>query len=145
MQEVATPLPPRRTGRADFPHPALLQAFTAAVKLQSQRGNTLRQPVAERPILRSVICIQAGFPSSYQSTLTARPLRSTVITRFAATMGLSDSRPQSLCGSGFPHTVGGSPTTEPGLPGSSTDLSTRAVPSHPGKPDECSHPLLLRR
>jgi len=35
--------------------------------------------------------------------------------------------------------------TRAGLPGSSTDLSTRAVPFHPGEPDECIHPLLLRR
>ena len=45
----------------------------------------------------------------------------------------------------FPHFVDDSSTTGPGLPGSSTDLSTRAVPYHPGEPDECTHPLLLRR
>ena len=33
----------------------------------------------------------------------------------------------------------------PGLPGSSADLSPRAVSNHPGRPDECSHPLLPRR
>ena len=77
--------------------------------------------------------------------LASRPLRSTVVTRFHATMSLSDSRTQPVCGYVFPHPVGGSPTTGPGLPGSVTDLSTRAVPSHPGKPDDCIHPLLHRR
>jgi len=60
-------------------------------------------------------------------------------------MSLSDSRSQPRYGYVFPHPVGGSPTTETGLPGSLTDLSMRAVPFHPGKPDECTHPLLLRR
>ena len=115
------------------------------VKLQSQRGNTLRHPFHERPRVRSGILIQAGFPSSYQSTPASRPLRSTVVTRFPATMSLSDSRTEPACGYAFPHTVGGSPTAWPGLPGSSTDLSTRAVPYHPGEPDDCTYPLLHRR
>ena len=97
------------------------------------------------PSLRRGICIQAEFLSSSHSSLTFRPLRSTVITRFLATMSLSDSRSQPPCGYVFPHTVGGSPTTEPGLPGSLADLSTRAVPFHPGEPDECTHPLLHRQ
>ena len=121
----------------------LLHRFT--IKLQSQRGNALRQPVTEHPILRSGILIQAGFPSSYSSTLAFRPLRSTVITRFRATMSLSDSRHESTRGYFFPLAVDGLPTTQPGLPGSLTDLSTRAVPYYPGKSDECTRPLLLRR
>jgi len=60
-------------------------------------------------------------------------------------MSLSDSRTEPTCGYVFPHAVGGSPTARPGLPGSSADLSTRAVPYHPGKPSDCSHPLLHRR
>ena len=60
-------------------------------------------------------------------------------------MSLSDSRTEPVHGYAFPHTVGGSPTTWPGLPGSSTDLSTRAVPYHPGEPDDCTYPLLHRR
>ena len=39
------------------------------------------------------ISFQAAFSSCYRSTSRLRPLRSTVITRFPATMGLSDSRP----------------------------------------------------
>ena len=41
-------------------------------------------------------CVQAEFPPSYSSTLTFRPLRSTVVTRFSATMSLSDSRTEPL-------------------------------------------------
>ena len=41
-------------------------------------------------------CVQAEFPPSYSSTLTFRPLRSTVVTRFPATMSLSDSRTEPL-------------------------------------------------
>ena len=112
------------------------------ITLQSQRRNALGQ---HRPRIRSGIFIQAGFPSSYSSTLAFRPLRSTVVTRFLATMSLSDSRSQPRYGYVFPHPVGGSPTTEPGLPGSLTDLSTRAVPYHPGRSAGCSCLLLPQR
>jgi hypothetical protein len=42
--------------------------------------------------------VQAEFPSSYPDVSAFRPLRSTVITRFFATMGRSDSRPEPLPG-----------------------------------------------
>jgi hypothetical protein len=35
--------------------------------------------------------------------------------------------------------------TAPGLPGSSTDLSARALPNHPGRLDRCAHSLLACR
>ncbi len=38
-----------------------------------------------------------------------------------------------------------SASTLRGLPGSSTDLSTRAVPNHPGRSDSCLHLLLRHR
>jgi hypothetical protein len=44
-------------------------------------------------ILRRGTKVQAEFPSSYPSMSAFRPLRSTVITRFFATMSRSDSRP----------------------------------------------------
>jgi hypothetical protein len=44
-------------------------------------------------ILRRGTKVQAEFPSSYPSMSAFRPLRSTVITRFPATMSRSDSRP----------------------------------------------------
>src|SRR5450631_2109443 len=53
-------------------------------------------------------------------------------------MGLSDSRPGPPLGYVFPRAVGVvSFPALPGLPGSSTDLSLRAVPYHPGRSGEC--------
>jgi hypothetical protein len=43
---------------------------------------------------RSGGLLQAALPSSYRIVLLLRPLRSTVITRFPATMSRSDSRPE---------------------------------------------------
>jgi hypothetical protein len=67
-----------------------------------------------------------------------RPLCSTVVTRFSATMGLSDSRLRPTPGYLFPRLV----LAAAGLPGSSTDLSSRAAPFHPVQPDNCSYPFL---
>jgi hypothetical protein len=78
---------------------------------------------------RSGIFIQAAFPLSSISMSSLRPLRSTVITRFLATMGLSDSRQKPAKSYLFPLAV----SAPAGLPGSSADLSTRAAPSHPGQ------------
>ncbi len=69
-------------------------------------------------------------------------------------MPLSDSRPEPSEGYGFPSGVGPlAQASPPGLPepalseakSSSTDLSPRAVPYHPGEPGDCSHPLLRHR
>jgi hypothetical protein len=62
-------------------------------------------------------------------------------------MSRSDSRPLPQTRLCFPvsrwgHLLAPAP---PGLPGSSTDLSPRAVPLHPGEPNVCSRPLLPRR
>ena len=110
---------------------------------RSQRAKSRRAELP--PSLRRGTRVQAELLSSYQSTLASRPLRSTVVTRFVATMSPSDSRTEPAHGYVFPLAVDGLPTTRPGLPGSSTDLSTRAVPYHPGKPDDCTYPLLHRR
>src|SRR3974390_2710857 len=40
------------------------------------------------------------------ATLSVRPLRSAVVTRFLATTSLSDSRPEPSLGYGFPRVVG---------------------------------------
>ena len=45
------------------------------------------------PLFRNRNFFQAVLPSSYIGMFSVRPLRSTVVTRFFATMGLSDSRP----------------------------------------------------
>ena len=47
-------------------------------------------------VFRRWTYVQAEFPPSYSSTFTFRPLRSTVVTRFPATMSLSDSRTEPL-------------------------------------------------
>src|ERR1700693_4895019 len=60
-------------------------------------------------------------------------------------MGLSDSlqgHPSVM--SSRRALVAFAPTLQ-GLPGSSTDLSTRAVPNHPGRPGECTCLLLPHR
>jgi hypothetical protein len=56
-------------------------------------------------------------------------------------MNLSDSRQEPAPGYLFPLAV----CAPVGLPGSSTDLSTRAAPFHPEQPGDCSYPLLHRR
>ena len=90
--------------------------------------------------VRSESFLQAVLLSSYSCMLSMRSLRSTVVTRFFATMDRSDSRPVHdlrLCiperrRFRFPFPV------LPGLPGSLTNLSLRAVPNHPGKPCRCN-------
>ena len=61
--------------------------------------------------------------------------------RFLATMSPSDSRPGRARGYGFPPAVAHR-AHPPGLPGSSIDLSSPAVPNHPGEPDRCLCSLL---
>jgi hypothetical protein len=78
--------------------------------------------------------------------LSVRPLGSTGVTRFFATTGLTDSRPVSFPGYLFPRDVGRvAASTPPGLPGSSTNLSLRAVPNHPGRPGDVPLPFLHHR
>ena len=48
----------------------------------------------QRRVFRKGTLVQAEFPSSYPNVSAFRPLRSTVITRFPATMSRSDSRPE---------------------------------------------------
>ena len=124
--------------------PRARNAQRVVATLGSQWGHVLIQPKGQARVRRG-IRIQAAFPTSYRSMLAFRPLRSTGVSRFLATMGLSDSRIRHAYGYGFPHPLGSAAATCAGLPGSSADLSTRAVPSHPGEFDECSRPLLLRR
>ena len=59
-------------------------------------------------------------------------------------MGLSDSQ-QNPCAVIDSHPRLGFSPIPPGLPGSSTDLSPRAVPNHPGRSDGCSCRLLHHR
>jgi hypothetical protein len=97
--------------------------------------------LAKLQFFRSGTFIQAALPLSSISLSSLRPLGSTVITRFFATMGLSDSR-QGPAPSYLFLFAAYAPA---GLPGSFADLSTRAALSHPEEPDDCSRPLLRRR
>src|SRR5712691_841001 len=92
-------------------------------------------------LFRSGIFIQAAFPLSSISISLLRPLRSTVVTRFFATMGLSDSRQRPTKSYLFLLAV----LAPAGLPGSFADLCTRAAPFHLEEPNDCSCPLLHRR
>src|SRR6266404_5064601 len=79
-----------------------------------------------RARLRIGIFIQAGLSSSYRILLFLKPLRSIRVTGLLRYCGL------------LRHPLGFRPSTEwlshprAGFPGSSADLSTRAVPFHPG-------------
>jgi len=42
-----------------------------------------------------------------------------------------------------PKALAVAPATPPGLPGSSTDLSSRAIHKHPGESDDCSYPCFI--
>jgi hypothetical protein len=88
---------------------------------------------------------QSAHSPSYGHTSLAGLLGSTGVTplpRYYEPIRLP-ARPAS--GYVFPPTVEACSFTEPGLPGSSTDLSTRAVSYHPGRPAGCTCSLLLRR
>jgi len=126
--------------------PKLRLRFGLLTKLMSQKRNFPQRlafglGLGKLQLFRSGIFIQAAFPLSSISMSLLRPLRSTVITRFLATMGLSDSHQGPATSYLFLLAV----PAPAGLPGSLTDLSTRAAPSHPEEPDDCSRPLLHRR
>jgi hypothetical protein len=94
-------LPPRRTGRADFPHPALTQTLAARqyagpgpLSRAAKLGSPMRTvPQPRGRFFRIGTFVQAEFPPSYPNRSAFRPLRSTIVTRFFAIMGRSDSRP----------------------------------------------------
>src|SRR6266404_1373573 len=84
--------------------PELRLLLGLVAQLLSQSGEALRQfgslPRTRVPelllcqVFRSGTLVQAAHPSSDSSAHWLRPLRSAVVTRFLATMGRSDSRPQ---------------------------------------------------
>ena len=104
------------------------------------------QAFDEFPLFRSGIFFQAVLLSSYSNIASSRALRSTVVTRFLATMAPPTpgrDRPWVMysfgsLGSGCPFPA------LPGLPGSSADLSCALSPTTPeGPTSACS--LLPRR
>src|SRR6266498_4172553 len=78
-----------------LPSPTPPKAHLSAFRLRSLK---LR-------FFRSGTFVQAAFPLSYISTSSLRPLCSTAVTRFLATMGLSDSRQGPTTGYLFPVAV----------------------------------------
>src|SRR6185369_445820 len=91
---------------------------------------------------RSGTLVQAVLSTSSISTSMFRPLRSTVVTRFSATMSPSDSPPGTAHKLFIPY---GRSCSWGVSQVSSTDLSTRAAPFHPEQPGDCTYPLLRRR
>ena len=99
-------LPPRRTGRADFPHPALTQALAPGSTLAMRQLSHAAKPESQMRTVpqprgwffRRGTFVQAEFPPSYPNMSAFRPLRSTVVTRFLAIVGRSDSRSGPLPG-----------------------------------------------
>ena len=155
------PFPPPRTGRADFPHPALTN--TLAISPRSIDSFSAlwgsfrlrRKSFIDRPGLSGIRPPDSSVVRPFGSKRISPPLASTCIRsgpfaprelpRFFATMGLSESRREPrrrLC---IPSMRWGLRPTRPGLPGSSALLSACAVSNHPGKPNGCLRPLLHRR
>ena len=90
-----------------------------------------------------IVSIQSALPSSDSALSALRPLGSTIVTRFPATMGRSDSRARfrSVIDSLAKLAPGSLPPVT-GLPGSWLILGARAVRSDPGKSLICFCPLL---
>ena len=142
-------LPPLRTGREDFPHPALTQTLAAQQYAGRNRLSSAAQP---RSKMRTVPQPRGWFSvGGLSSKRNSHPLIQHVgvpapslhgrypLPRYYEPVRLPTEPPQSYA---FPSGVGLlAPTTPPGLPGSSTDLSPRAVPNHPGEPGDCSCPI----
>ena len=116
------------------------------LRLLAQLLPQKRECRRHRPGVRSgILRIQAVLPSSCSRTYLVRPLRSTGITllpRYCGPRRLPAGAAQTVMSSRL--ALGAVPTP-PGLPGSSVDPSTRAVPNHPGEPGRCSYPLLPYR
>ena len=82
--------------------PELRLLLCLLAQLLSQLRKFHGQPFVGLPLFRSGNLFQAAFSSSSRSAPRPRPLGSTVVTRFPATMGLSDSRPGPLPGLWIP-------------------------------------------
>ena len=111
-----------------------------------------RYPVRLSPLItasgdgfRSRAIRPSGSPSVHESKSPVRPLRSASIMRF-----LRYYEPLRFPTGAVDRVMYSSATLRfsrapSGLPGSSTELSVRAVPYHPGEPGGCLHPFLHRR
>jgi hypothetical protein len=148
---------PRRTGRADFPHPALTKTVVGQLRPGTRRR--LRPQIKSSVSVESVCSGSSyfvsrspefrsvGFPKRHSLPLTRTRLRSgpfapRSLPASSLLWACPTPVPARLRVMSFPTPPEGCPPTGTGLPGSSTDLSLRAVPFHPGEPSRCSHPLL---
>jgi hypothetical protein len=143
-------LPPPRTGREDFPHPALTQTLAAQRYADRSRLSSAAQP---RSKMRTVPqpCGRVSV-EGLSSKRNSHPLTQPVcvpapslhghypLPRYSEPVRLPTRPPSAIYSrKTLAHAA------SPGLPGSSADLSSRAVSSHPGRSDGCSHPLLPHR
>ena len=101
--------------------------------------------VVEASTDRPSALAQSAHSPSYGRTSLAGPLGSTGVTPLPRYYGPIRLPARPVGGYVFPLAVEGHTFTGPGLPGSWADLSARAVPYHPGRPDGCSCSLLLHR
>src|SRR5690606_28491863 len=90
-----------------------------------------------------VFISQAALHPSCFSSHSAGPLRSTIITRFAATTRPADCQSPSSLVMHSPQALGSTQAT--GSPRFLISLSMRAVLNHPGRSNGCSRLLLHRR
>ena len=103
------------------------------------------QSVTRISLADSGIFIQAVFSSSYATRFQQGHLAPRALPRFFATSGLSDSLPGAAPVMSSRRALVACAPTLRGLPGSSTDLSPRAVPNHPGRSAGCLCLLLHQR
>ncbi len=111
----------------------------------SGKGESVAAPSAAPPTSSVLGISQSAHLPTYSSESAVGALRSTGITPLLHYYGPLRLPARPSHGYVFPPNVAGLSRTTPGLPGSSTDLSARAVPSHPGRPDGCTRSLLPHR
>jgi hypothetical protein len=113
-----------------------LASLSSSASVLAERVSPACPPLAPFPAPEASIPVRPYWDACPSGSLLLlqlhvhiQPLRSTVITRFPATMGCPTPAKKNLAG----------------IPGSSAYLSSRAAPTHPGEPDGCIHPLLHHR
>jgi hypothetical protein len=157
----ASRLPPPSSNRTcGFPasgfhvnsRPQVVHELRHSFNLRAQPGSQERAITQPRGLgFRKGTLVQAELPLSYPNMLTFRPLRSTVVTRFPATMGLSDSQSGPLSGlcippsrwrsSPPPHRASQVPRRIcPRAPSTSTPGSSAAAFAHCFTTDSKLHP-----
>ena len=142
-------LPPHRTGLADFPHPALLKTVTSAPpygradwpslwrraeSVAGQAGSSVGGPAA---LLWSK---RLSFRIATMHVFSATPWLHSHYGASSLLWAAPTTATGKLLSYVFPSTLAApsSRRTRRGLPGASVDLSTRAVPLHPGEPGRCN-------